>query len=474
MTSKSSKTVLAQLRRRYGELAADQLQFADRVPRETREPATACIHVDDFSGIAMPPNDPLAHACFGSRAFARARTGDLVVGRCGDVGAYLDYLEHTLGLGRPHYLAVPERPGTNLFDAIIDDAKLLRTIGDWARERGTSVVLHPYMGHARAWRLAAALDEHCGDKVGVVAPPPALTAFVNDRLWFHELVRLVLGPESTLVSHAAASVKGIIDHMRALAESSATVAVHLSNSATGAGLVRFAAEATRHPDQLERQLEDWIAAVGWSSTSPAISVERWEPDVLASPSVQAWIPSPDEGPPILDGIFDQRFHAENPAVFVGSAPSRMPEPILASIATQSDTLCQVLQKLGYVGRCSFDTIVCGPDIERASVRFVECNGRWGGTSTPMALVNRVIGDHRARAWSARTLAVPESVNFGKLVGALADVLHERNSRRGWVILNNVACLEAVGFLDAITLGDSQAEADERQVMLGELIVARLG
>jgi hypothetical protein len=464
-------TVLATLRRRYGELAADQLQFADRVPRETLEPAAACIHVDDFSGIAMPPNDPLAHACFGSRAFARARTRDLVVGRCGDVGGYLDYFEHKLGLGRPRYLAIPEGTAANLFQAIIDDAQVLHAIGAWARERGGSVLLHPYMGHARAWQLAAALDEVCGVTVGVLAPPPALTALVNDRLWFHELVRLVFGPELALVSHAAASVQGIIDRMRMLADSSATIAVHLSNSATGAGLVRFPAEATRQAELLQRHLEDWIATVGWHSTSPAISIERWEPDVLASPSVQLWIPSPNEGPPILDGIFDQRFDPRDSAVFVGSTPSRMPKPILASIAAKSVTLCQVLQQLGYVGRCSFDTIVCGRSLDGASVRFVECNGRWGGTSTPMALVNRVIGDHRARAWSARTLAV--RVHFSELVDALADVLYEHSSRRGWVILNNVACLEAVGFLDAITLGDSQAEADDRHALLGELISARL-
>lgn len=466
----------ATLRRRDPELELDQQRFAERVPRETIGPTAACLHVDDFSGIAMPPGDPLAHACFGSRAFARARTHDLVAGRCAQVDGLLDYLETWLGLARPRYLAVPERPSaaSNLFAAMIDDAQVLRTIGAWARERGGPPLLHPYMGHGWAWRLAMALDQVCGATVAVLAPPPVLTRRVNDRLWFAELVRLLLGPEHALLSHPARSVAEIVERMLALAESSAIIAVHRSDSASGAGLMRFAAEHTREPEALQQRLAAWTAAQGWSATSPAISVERWEPDVLASPSVQTWIPSVHEGAPIIDGIFDQRFDADNPAVFVGSRPTTLPEPLVTTIATMADALCRTLQQLGYVGRCSFDTIVCGATLQGATLRFVECNGRWGGTSTTMALVERVLGDHRARAWSARSVTLPSRVRLSEFIDAVADVLYDHRTRQGWVLLNNVTCIEAVGALDVITLGDEQAEAEDRQRLLAERVRRRIG
>jgi hypothetical protein len=463
----------ATLRRRDPALEREQLRFADRVPQQTRAPAAACIHVDDFSGIAMPPDDPLAHACYGSRALSRARAGELVAGRCEQPGGFLDYLETRLGLGRPRYVTVSGAP-ENLFEAITADAQVLGAIAAWAREHGRATLLHPYMGHERAWQLAMALDEVCGSTVAVLAPPPTLTRLSNDRLWFAELVRLVLGPELALVSHAASSVEEIVERVRVLAESSASIAVHLSNSATGAGLVRFVAQDAGDPQRLRERVAAWTEAVGWSSTSPAISVERWEPDVLASPSVQTWIPSPSEGAPIIDGIFDQQFAAHDPAVFVGSKPTQMPSSVVDAIARKAVALCRVLQELGYVGRCSFDTIVCGASVQTSTVRFVECNGRWGGTSTPMALVQRVFGDHRARAWSARSLSGPNAASFAEFTEALADVLYDHRTRRGWVLLNNLACLEAVGFLDVITLGDDQAEAEARQRLLGELVHERLG
>jgi hypothetical protein len=474
------EALAATLQRRHPELALEQLRCASRAPRETIDPAAACIHVDDFAGIAMPPGDPLAHACYGSRAFARARAGDLVASHCVNVDGRMNYLETRLGFGRPRHVVVAERPGaaTNLYAAMIDDPQVLRAIGAWARERGGPTLLHPYMGDVWAWRLAAALDQVCEATVAVLAPAPALTRLINDRLWFAELVRLVLGPELALVSHAASSVAEIVQRMLALAESSASIAVHLSNSATGAGLARFVTEDTRRLDLLDERLATWTAALGWNPSCPAISVERWEPDVLASPSVQTWIPSPIEGAPIIDGIFDQRFDPRDPAVFVGSRPTTMPASIVESIVAHTDRLCRVLQQLGYVGRCSFDTIVCGPNVQASTLRFVECNGRWGGTSTPMALVNRVLGDERGQpgfaAWSARSLAVRTSVSFADFVDALTDVLYDRSTRKGWALLNNIGCLETIGSLDVITLGDNQAEAEERQQLLDALLHERLG
>ena len=70
------------------------------------------------------------------------------------------------------------------------------------------------------------------------------------------------------------------------------------------------------------------------------------------------------------------------------------------MASESGRLGFFLQQLGYVGRCSFDAIILGDDLEHAELHWIECNGRWGGVSIPMTLINRLTGD-----WTRRPFVV---------------------------------------------------------------------
>jgi len=467
--------VSALLCRRNPELEVELRHHADRVPLVTTTWAGACVHVDDFSGIAMRPDDPLAHACFGSRAFARAGLGDLVIGRCGPLDDYLAYLELQLGLGPSSYLEIRDQRcgAANLFDAILEDERAQLEIAGWAGKRGGRVALHPYMGHARAWRLAASLDRICGSTVMMLAPPPSLTALVNNRSWFAELVGLALGPEFALYGHTASDLNELVERVARLADHAEVIAVRLCDSASGAGLIRIEASLGRRGYELRSRLAAWIAEVGWTRASPALSVERWETNVLASPSAQVWIPNLVEGPPVIDGIFDQQFDPHDPGVFVGSGISQMPAAISDSIAEKTLALSRVLQELGYIGRCSFDTIVCGETLEGATLRFVECNGRWGGTSSPMVLVHRLFKNHSSVNWTAGALTIATRPSFSELVRALGDRLYRRDGR-GWVILNNPACLTAVGTIDVITVGRDQSQAEDRQRIVRESIRERFG
>ena len=58
-----------------------------------------------------------------------------------------------------------------------------------------------------------------------------------------------------------------------------------------------------------------------------------------------------------------------------------------------------LQTLGYVGRCSFDFIIVPGEQGGLRAKFTECNGRWGGTSTPMHLIDRLLPGKRPPYWA---------------------------------------------------------------------------
>ena len=152
-----------------------------------------------------------------------------------------------------------------------------------------------------------------------------------------------------------------------------------------------------------------VQAVAWEHSS-------------ASPSTQLWIPPAGEGKIRLDGVFEQLLEGQE-QVFLGSVPSGLSEELNQSMAHVSLMIGAVYQALGYVGRCSFDFIVTG-----SGLRFTECNGRWGGTSTPMHLMDRLFPTGRP-AYRARDFVADNLVGkpFQVLADALGDRLYDASS-----------------------------------------------
>ncbi len=141
--------------------------------------------------------------------------------------------------------------------------------------------------------------------------------------------------------------------------------------------------------------------------------------------------------------------------------ARLPEDTTRRMVDRCWLLAFLYQRLGYVGRCSFDILLVGTDPERAALHLLECNGRWGGASLPMTLMNRLFGD-----WATRDFAVGKIIpppgrypSLSSLLEAL-DVWDVRTGR-GTVIVANPGCLPAGNGFEAITLGSDRDEAIDR-------------
>ena len=136
--------------------------------------------------------------------------------------------------------------------------------------------------------------------------------------------------------------------------------------------------------------------------------------------------------------------------------------------SQSGPVAAALQGLGYVGRCSFDHLVLPQD----RVVFTECNGRWGGTSTPMNLVDRLYPEGRppyqAQGFVHRDLA---GLSFEELRARLGDSLRDRGVGAGRFLLYNVGPLERFGKFDVVAIGSSRGHVDQ---LMAEELPGRLG
>ncbi len=370
------------------------------------------------------------------RGLFLAREGDLVVlgEPCDD---FVAYCREDLRLGRIGVL-VP-RPGRHtrrLGLAVLQDPTLCHRVAQVARRAGGLNVI-PYQATGGLWALAGRISELSETPVGVGGPPPRLADAVNNKVWFSRQVGRLLGEWALPPTTSASSWALLAERVRRLARIHPRVGIKLPSAAGSVGnlvldsdeLLRFTSLA-----ELRDHLLGLFAEMGWIDPFPTL-VSVWEDSVLLSPSLQGWIPHLEEGRPILEGVFDQNVTGRV-GRFVGSAPTRLSREVQELIAAQGARILLLFQMLGWYGRCSLDTILVGDDPATARLHWVECNGRWGGTSIPMTLVNRLVGYWQEHPFvTAGNLLAGSDRRFDELHRAARSRLFDRDERRGIVFLS---------------------------------------
>ena len=295
---------------------------------------------------------------------------------------------------------------------------------------------------------------------------------VYDRV--AESVRSVPGVRSVSLSRLSFLSGGVITDSMYVEESDgenlshrhARIGLKRTRCASGTGnLVLSAGDLREQPAAITAaNVDRFLTRTEWPGDEPVLVV-AWE-SAAASPSTQWWIPDQEDGPPRLDGIYEQILEGEW-RVFVGSRPSTLPEPVHRSLTEASIRVVEALQTLGYVGRCSFDHLVLGDPRGEFTILFTECNGRWGGTSTPMHLVDRVVSGprpcYRAQDFIHERLT---STRFHDVLDRLGTETFDAKTQEGRYLFYNVGPLGEFGKLDVIALGATQAEAE--QALLADL------
>jgi hypothetical protein len=405
------------------------------------------LHLDDLSAITLPEG-------YGSidfledRARLRACDGDLIVTRIRPAEGYESYCRQRLGLGSVRWIrARPQGPRRHLAASCWVDRMTRAEL-----RRAEFEFIHPHMGSFAVWALADLLARSRHRPLQVIAPPPSLTRAVNDKLWFADVVGRLLGQEMLPRTHRVSNYTTMAYVVRHLSSGSRRVVIKRTDSVGGGGnLVLDARRFRARPlGKIRPQLKSLLTALEWRGAT-SLLVGSWETDVLAAPSAQLWIPPLEAGEPLVEGLFDQLIGGRE-GYFEGTRPASLPKAIAGQIAESAWLLGRLFQQLGYVGRCSFDLILVGSDLPSCRIQLVECNGRWGGASLPMTLLNSVLGDWTAHAFAcldcpirppaggsdAEPAVESRRVRFRALLQALEPVLYDTRTGEGELILYNPA------------------------------------
>lgn len=432
---------------------------------------SAILHLEDISGI--PFVDGISGVQeYQHRARVRADDGDLFAAGTEPAAGYEKYCREVLNLGSPEFIHAEGDDPMKVAEACLTPEAFGRLV-DRARDTG-ELALHPYMAIEPVWRLARRLAGESDADVVVIGPPPPVLWVANDKSHFSRLVEETLGEQWLVDTTRSKTPRELARALGELAERCERVALKRTRCASAMGNAVFDGEELRREsdEELLDRVHEFLSRTRWHNEEDVLAVEWCETDL--SPSTQLWVPPLEQGPPVVEGVYEQLLDGPE-KVFLGSRPSTLGEAVDEAIAEASLQVCTALQKLGYVGRCSFDFIVTGDPDGDFHARFIECNGRWGGTSTPMHLVDRIVDTSNGRPpYVATDYYLPEShvgMTFTDLRAALEDDLYSPDDGEGRFALYNVGPLEGIGKFDVISLGDSPRDARRG---LDEILPERLG
>jgi hypothetical protein len=432
--------------------------FADLVANEQRH-IDGHLVLDDFSDIPFLDNI-VGVEHYQLRAWLRCDTGDACMATCPSFESYEAYNREQLQLGSPTFIAI--EPGGQLPVAVslaaMEDENFQKLTA--FVERTGNVRLAPYMSIGDTWVLARKLSSATGAPIDVVGPPPPVTAFANDKAhltsFANALAQPVFGRDAMVPTRIANQLDRIAEDLIELFQVSPEVALKMPRCASAMGnyiLREGVVEALEQQDvnAVKRVVSSVLEEKQWNGQEDVLSVAWLDTD--CSPSTQCWIPPLGGGEPTVDGVYEQLLVGPE-KVFLGAVPANLPQEHIDWMTELSLLIVRGYQKLGYVGRCSFDFIV-----HEGTPYLVECNGRWGGTSIPMQLVDRLFGNprpaYRARDYISESLV---GMDFSELQRRLGDSLYDRRTGRGRFIVYNVGCLKPFGKFDVIALGDTVESA----------------
>jgi len=452
--------VLAErLRERQPALTPDHHIAELMVDHLTGEP---CLHFDDLRGLPLLDRrgDP---SFLEDRARLRAADGDLLASCSAPCPTFEHYCEHRLGLGSVRWLrpTAPRDP-LSVAAACFADRDVRRELVQAIRHGGLRYV-HPGYGAFDVWATTWLLRRTTRQPLAVIAPPPHLATRINDKLWFGELVAALFGDEALPRTFGVDNYAALARVVQHLAVRERRLVLKVPDGCGGIGNLVVETETVRDLPlgRVRRALKDQLRGWCWEP-GDRLLVGTWESNVLEAPSTQTWIPPERDGLPIVEGLFLQA--VEGPSgTFVGNRPAALPDALSSLLVERSWLLARTLQRLGYVGRCSFDLLLVGDDLSTCRAEFIECNGRWGGTSTPMTLCNRLLGDWTRRPYAMRTCKAPglSRRTFADLLAHFDADLFDARTGSGDLVFYSPGRMRARDGIDVIAFGDTWQQANDR-------------
>ncbi len=366
-----------------------------------------------------------------------AQPGDIVAVHRRDK-AFENYLSKYLNLTDTTFINPPTIQGDHLTAMSVEcriNDRMHSAIDKIAREAGQLQLL-AFNTTGNVWRLAQDISQRCAAEVSVAGPSPRVARRANNKVWFTNRIRELLGSDALPPTHGVFGPAAAAGHIARLAKNNQRVVIKIPDSAGSAGNIAFDHDDLngKNVADLRNDLLEILHSLGWHDRYPVL-VGVWDCGVVSSPSVQIWIPLASEGLPIVEGVFEQAVQGEA-GTFIGARRATLSQRLHDQLVGEAMLIACLFQKLGYYGRCSFDAIISQTARERRRSHWIECNARWGGVSIPLTLANILQPAHPDRGFVVvqQSLADANPLSTQRAINILDGLLYDRSKSSSGLIL----------------------------------------
>jgi len=427
------------------------------------------LYLEDLTGIPFLSKIAGIEA-YQHRARVRASDGDLIAAVGPKTEGYEAYCQDVLNFGVTELIHAEPVDGLMAVAKACMYGEAKSHLVKRAKSAG-AFSIHPYMSIEAVWSLASFISGEAGVEVSVCGPPPPVLWIANDKSLLGELASRTAGTHVISESRLNTKPDLMAMSLQELARRHDRVALKRTRCASAMGNKVFNSTdvLALSVEELESVVLQFLQETEWEDDEPVITVV-WE-KAVCSPSTQLFLPPLGEGAVKLNGVFEQILEGEE-QVFLGSRPSRLPQAVEQALSDASLAVAGALQHLGYTGCCSFDFLVLGDVDADFEIRITECNGRWGGTSTPMSMVSRLVPGprpcYRAQDFIHDSLV---GIPFDEFLSRIGDEVFDFHAQCGRFVFYNTGCLATSGKFDVIAFGDTPEDAD---ASILELLPKKLG
>ncbi len=344
------------------------------------------LFYEDHRSIAL--SSPKASNHYQYRFLLLAGKQDILLIENKRSDKYEKYCRDVLKLPSPKILCVKSKEALSpLAKSCIESSKAMQKIVKIAKLNGCLNIM-PYICTGWTWLLGQKIAELANVPVYIMAPTPWLAQKTNDKLWFSERLAECLGPCALPQTYYAFGPAALAIKITRLAKTHPKIVVKIPSSASSMGNVVI--DTTHIKDisipAVTEYIHSHIRFPRYHDMYP-LAVSVWDTDVLTSPSLQIWIPLPEDGKPIIECLFEQALDPVS-HTFIGARPAQLEKEIRNRLIYEAGIIAYLFQQLGYYGRCSIDAVVTGKRTEH-DIHWIDCNARWGGVSIPMTAAQRL-------------------------------------------------------------------------------------
>ena len=403
--------------------------------------------------------------------------GDRVLVWCGDhklvFGSrpipHAEFIYQQCGYGDTRYLS-PENPSPWLWQDILEEARLLQAIVDYAGP-GQTIQLVPYATTPEFMTLVAALRQDHGLTVLLPETPGPESLWVRDyidtKVGYRVLAGRWLPDADTLLP------EGFVCHTAELAADAAAwfvfhqraclVKADIGENGIGNLVVQPETGLTRDA-LLERIRQYPFMGTNWITVEELVEAQK-----PLSPSLEVYVPPAGQGEPYVTYLSDQLFHEFGD--FVGVIVSRElnAKPWAQPLTEAGLRIGRKLQELGYVGNFDLDAVV--NDDER--IYPLEINPRRTGGTHVHEFAHYVFGPDyldKVALLSNDSYKCPGITTFDALLGVIGDLAYPLNGQARGIVIMVTSALEVQEF-GCILVGADTADVLSLERELAERLKA---